>query len=64
MPQAILGVAPAPAAAPPPSPAAPPASQAIVPGPARVHAQIDEANQGIYLVDLYFGWIYAWEWDC
>ena len=32
--------------------------------PTRVHAQIYVPKWGIYLVDLYFGWIYAWEWDC
>ena len=30
----------------------------------RAHAQIDVPKRGIYLVQLYCGWIYAWESDC
>src|SRR5574337_1097778 len=41
-----------------------PASQAIAHAHVRAHAQIDVPKQGIYLVHLYCGWIYAWESDC
>ena len=60
LPQAIPGLAPTPAVAPAPAP--PPASQAIAHAHARAR-QIDVPKRGIYLVDLYSGWIYAWEWD-
>ena len=30
----------------------------------RARAQIDVPKRGIWLVGLYWGWIYAWEWDC
>ena len=48
----------------PQHPPPPPASQAIAHAHVRAHAQIDVPKRGIYLVQLYCGWIYAWESDC
>src|SRR5574340_892087 len=48
----------------PSTPTPPPASQAIAHAHVRAHAQIDVPKRGIYLVQLYCGWIYAWESDC
>ena len=62
LPQAIPGLARTPARAPAPAPS--PASQAITHAQVRTHAQIDVPKRGIYLVQLYCGWIYAWESDC
>ena len=48
----------------PQHPPPPPASQAFAHAHVRAHAQIDVPKRGIYLVQLYCGWIYAWESDC
>ena len=50
-----------------PDPQHPPAtlaSQDIAHAHVRAHAQIDVPKRGICLVQLYCGWIYAWESDC